>query len=77
MPKLKELKFEDALKRLETIVQQLEVQTTDLDSSLALFEEGIAMARLCQSQLADAKKKIDVFVKETGELKPFESDTLQ
>lgn len=74
MPKSKELKFEDHLKRLEQIVEQLEAKEAPLEQSLALFEEGVKLARACQTTLEDAKKKVELLVKETGELKPFEGD---
>jgi exodeoxyribonuclease VII small subunit len=72
MPKSKEPNFEDNLKRLETIVDQLETKEAPLDESLGLFEEGIKLARACQTKLEEAKKKVDVLIKETGELKPLE-----
>ena len=72
MPKLKEQKFEDSLKRLEQIVDQLENKEAPLDQSLALFEEGIGLAKACQQRLEQAKKKVEVLIKETGELKPFD-----
>ena len=74
MPKSKEPKFEENLKRLETIVDQLENKEAPLDQSLALFEEGVKLARACQQTLEQAKKKVDVLIKETGELKPFEGE---
>jgi len=71
MPKSKEPKFEENLKRLEMIVDQLENKEAPLDQSLALFEEGVKLARACQQTLEQAKKKVEVLIKETGELKPF------
>ena len=68
MPKSKEPNFEENLKRLETIVEQLETKEAPLDESLTLFEEGIGLARHCQTKLEQAKKKVDVLIKETGEL---------
>jgi exodeoxyribonuclease VII small subunit len=65
MPKSKGPNFEDNLKRLET-------KEAPLDESLGLFEEGIKLARACQTKLEEAKKKVDVLIKETGELKPLE-----
>jgi len=73
MPKSKEPKFEENLKRLEEIVDQLENKEAPLDQSLALFEEGVKLARACQQTLEQAKKKVDVLVKETGELKPYDA----
>ncbi len=74
-PKSNEPKFEDALSRLEMIVSQLESHEAALDQSLALFEEGIHLARSCQKRLEEAKKKIEVLNKATGELRPFEGET--
>jgi exodeoxyribonuclease VII small subunit len=74
MPKSKEPKFEENLKRLETIVDQLENKEAPLEESLALFEEGVRLARVCQQTLEQAKKKVDILIKETGELKPFEGE---
>jgi exodeoxyribonuclease VII small subunit len=73
MPKSKEPSFEDQLKRLEQIVDQLENKEAPLEQSLALFEEGVKLARACQTTLEQAKKKIDVLVKETGEIKPYDA----
>ena len=70
MPKSKEPKLEDQLKRLETIVESLEGQDVPLEESLALFEEGVTITRDCRARLEDTQKKIEVLVKETGELKP-------
>ena len=74
MPKSKEPKFEENLKRLEVIVDQLENKEAPLDQSLALFEEGVKLARACQQTLEQAKKKVEVLIKETGELKPFKEN---
>ncbi len=73
MPKLKELKFEENLKRLEQIVDQLENKEAPLEQSLALFEEGISLARICQGKLEQAKKKVEILIKETGEIKPYDA----
>ena len=75
MPKSKEPPFEINLKRLEEIVEQLENREAPLEESLALFEEGIGLARLCQGKLEETKKKVEILIKETGELKPFEDAT--
>lgn len=74
MPKLKELKFEDQLKRLEQIVDQLETKDVPLDDSLQLFEEGVKLARTCQKTLEEARQKVEVLAKEAGTLEPFSVD---
>ena len=44
--------------RLEEIVRTLEGGNATLDESLKLYEEGIALVRVCSSKLDDAEKKI-------------------
>jgi exodeoxyribonuclease VII small subunit len=63
------VKFEEALKRLEEIVEQME-QDVDLEKSLVLFEEGIKLVRFCSSKLEEAKKKVEVLVKKGDKLSP-------
>ena len=50
--------FEASMTRLEEIVRVLESGTATLDDSLKLYEEGIALVRVCSSKLDDAEKKI-------------------
>lgn len=50
--------FEEALKRLEEIVRQMEQGNTSLEDSLRLFEEGTALVRQCGTQLDQAEQKI-------------------
>ncbi len=58
------IKFEKALERLEKIVTDLEDGDLELEKSLKMFEEGIKMAKLCQSHLSSAEKKIEKLVKD-------------
>ena len=71
-----EMKFEDALNRLEQIVHQLEEESLDLDDSLKIFEEGIKLTHLCTKKLTKSEKKIQILMKtEQGKksLQPFET----
>ncbi len=74
-----ELKFEDALKKLEEIVENLEGGDLPLDDSLAKYEEGIKLSCLCTRKLETAKKKIEILIK-TSEgrfaLRPFDESGL-
>lgn len=60
--------FESAIAELEKIVKQLEDGDLPLDTSLALFERGVALSRYCHDQLGAAQKRIEVLT-ERGELK--------
>ncbi len=69
-----EIKFEEALKKLEKIVEDLEKGDLSLDEALKKYQEGLELSRLCSLRLENAKKKIDVLVKNKKgelELKPF------
>ena len=64
-----ELKFEEAIKKLEKIVEELEQGDLSLDEALKKYQEGIELSRLCSQRLESAKKKIDVLTKnKKGEL---------
>jgi exodeoxyribonuclease VII small subunit len=62
----KEPSFEDALDRLEEIVQALEDGEAELDETLSLFEEGVKLSKLCHKRLETAEKKIELLVKKEG-----------
>ncbi|MFQ5483126.1 MAG: exodeoxyribonuclease VII small subunit [Nitrospinaceae bacterium] len=58
-----EIKFEQAMKRLEEIVEDLEKGEIDIDKSLQIFEEGIKMSRICAKKLQEAEQKIEKLTK--------------
>jgi len=75
--KTENLPFEEALKRLESIVESMESGELPLDSLLSRFEEGTRLAKACQAKLADAELKIQKLEKTgSGETvaKPFEPE---
>jgi exodeoxyribonuclease VII small subunit len=53
------LSFEQALQRLEQVVKELETGDLSLDTALALFQEGVGLARQCGIQLDEAEAKIE------------------
>lgn len=66
---MENLKFEDGLKRLESIVNQLESGELDLEEAIRVFEEGIKLSLFCQNELARADAKIKrLLVNLEGEL---------
>lgn len=60
MAEKKDMSFEEALARLEIIVKSLEGGKAPLDESLSLFEEGVALVRLCNNKLDTAEKKVKI-----------------
>ena len=66
-----EKKFENALKELEQIVEQLEDSELPLDDALKLFERGIKLSQFCSSKLDDAEQKVELLIKgANGALSP-------
>ena len=54
----KDFSFEEALKKLEGIVESMESDELPLETLLARFEEGTRLAKICQSKLTEAELKI-------------------
>ena len=74
----KEVPFEAALKKLETIVENLENGELSLEDALKAYEEGVRMANFCTKRLTEAEKKVEVLMKTNpGKFKtaPFEEET--
>lgn len=67
--------FEESMKKLETIVTELENGNLNLDESVRKFEEGMKVAKQCNNILEDAEKKITILLEENGELKEEEFET--
>ncbi len=56
------LSFEDALRELEGIVQDLERGQVKLDEAIARYERGALLKRHCEAKLAEAKAKVEKIV---------------
>jgi exodeoxyribonuclease VII small subunit len=57
--KISKMSFEDAMMRLEEIVETLSYQKINLDSMIELHEEGTALKEHCTKRLEEAKMKIE------------------
>ena len=58
--------FENALQRLEAVVEEMQSTDLPLETRLKRFEEGVALVRECAKQLESAAKKVEVLVKSSG-----------
>ncbi|MFZ5608024.1 MAG: exodeoxyribonuclease VII small subunit [Pseudomonadota bacterium] len=58
-PEIAALSFEEALGRLEAIVQQLEAGEVDLQKSIDIYKQGTYLKRHCQAKLDAAKAQIE------------------
>lgn len=75
MTKKKSDLFEDALKKLQEIVEKLEKGDLPLEEAMECFSEGIKTARFCHGKLEEAENKVQMLLKDQqGEWKsaPFE-----
>ncbi|MBN1548493.1 MAG: exodeoxyribonuclease VII small subunit [Syntrophaceae bacterium] len=61
-------KFEDNLNRLEDIVRKMESGDLSLEESLKAFEEGIKLSRLCAKKLDEAQRRVELLLKQEGDL---------
>ena len=72
--KIKNISFEDAMARIEEIVRYLEGGNAPLDKSLEVFEEGVALVKLCNQKLDSAEQKVRFLTaggeEITGDTKP-------
>ncbi len=62
---MKKPNFEESLKELEEIVEQLETNDLTLDETLAKYENGIKIYKKCYQILENAEKKISILLKDT------------
>ncbi len=70
---VKKQTFEQAMGRLEEIVNKLEQGDCDLDQSLKLFEEGARLAAQCEKQLDEAEQKVSLLLEDGREI-PFDRE---
>lgn len=56
--------FEDSLKKLEGIVEQMEKGDLSLEESIRLFEEGVALSSACKKELDAAEGKVEMLIKQ-------------
>ncbi len=70
----KAVDFEQQLSNLEALVESLESGDLSLEDSLKSFEQGIKVARECQTALKQAEQKVELLMRQGDELvsQPFE-----
>ncbi len=57
--------FEQSMKQLEKIVQELEDGDLPLEKALKKFEDGIKLTKLCSEKLDETEKKVSILLKNT------------
>lgn len=69
MEENKEVKFEDTMKKLEEIANELEKGDLDLDTSVSKFEEGMKLSKRCNEILENAEKRISILINDGEDIK--------
>ncbi|MGN1300186.1 MAG: exodeoxyribonuclease VII small subunit [Clostridia bacterium] len=64
-----DINFEDAMKKLEGIANELEKGDLTLDESVRKFEDGINLSKKCNEFLDNAEKKITMLINNGEEIK--------
>lgn len=66
--KQKDMPFEDAMKQLEDLVEQLEEGDVPLEKAIELFKEGMDLSKMCHDKLTKVETELDQIMHEDGEL---------
>ncbi len=56
--------FEDALKRLEEVLEALEHGNLNLEDSVKAFEEGVELVRFCHGKLDEVERRVELLLKD-------------
>ena len=82
MTKKKPEQFEDALKKLEKIVEKLEHGNLPLEEAMEAFTEGVQLVKYCNQKLDEAENKVQMLLKDeqgawtTTAFEPLKTDDL-
>ena len=55
-----EANFEQAMQRLEEIVEEMESGELPLEDLIVRYEEGMKLVKVCQERLASAEQRIEI-----------------
>lgn len=70
----KEKKFEEKIKDLENIINELESGNIDLEESISKYTEAMKLVKECDDKLKNIEKQVSTIVMENGEEQEFEID---
>lgn len=69
---VKEKKFEDNLKELEAIINELESGEVDLDTSIEKYTKAMKLVSLCDNKLKNVEEQVNKILTENGSLEDFQ-----
>tara|TARA_Y100001980_G_C14551892_1_gene335623 strand:+ start:2109 stop:2339 length:231 start_codon:yes stop_codon:yes gene_type:complete len=74
LKKNKNQNIEFNLKKIDTIVEEMELDNTKLDKIMELYKEGIDLIKQCELQINTAEKEIKLLINRNGDLEDVEVD---
>lgn len=70
----KVVKFEDQIKELETIINELENGEVDLDTSIEKYTKAMSLVKSCDEKLKKIDEQVSKIVTENNEIKDFDME---
>jgi len=74
MSKKEDVKFEDKIKELEGIINELESGEIDLESSIEKYTKAMKLVKECDEKLKSIEEQVNKIINENGELEDFSID---
>lgn len=72
MDKYKDLTFEEAMEKLEVIIEKLEEGDVPLEKAISYYQDGMVLSKICSDKLNHIQEKMVQIMNEQGELVPFD-----
>lgn len=66
------IRFEEAMLKLEEIVQKLETGDVPLEDAISLYKKGMELSAFCHGKLQDAEKQLISIIDDEGHQAPFD-----
>lgn len=73
----KETSFEETIKKLEQIADELEKGELNLDESVSKFEEGMELSKKCSEMLNNAEKRITILLQNGNEIEELQEQNFE
>ncbi|MFD1850583.1 exodeoxyribonuclease VII small subunit [Oceanobacillus bengalensis] len=70
--KNEEITFEEAMTKLEEIVEKLEEGDVPLEKAINYYQEGMSLSKICSDKLSSVQGKMTQIMNEQGELEAFD-----
>lgn len=64
------MSYEKDIERMEEITQKLKTNETPLSEAIALFEEGVTIARTVEKQLSEIERKVEILLDQNAAEEP-------